>query len=258
MLKPLRKFGQNFLVDQNISKKIVNTFAPLENDLIVEIGPGQGALTSLLLLANPDLYAVEIDSRAAAELAIKFPGLKLIESDILKLDFSVFNTDKKIRVIGNIPYNITSSILFLINDNKTRISDALLMMQLEVANRLYAKPSSKEYGILTVLLGAFWNFELCFKVPPTVFIPRPKVQSAVVKLTSKDNPLIVTNYLIFSQFVKSCFNRRRKTIKNALSGTRFENLRFNEYDYILSKRAEQLSISEFINISNFIASTNEL
>jgi len=170
--KPLKKFGQNYLTDKNTILKIIDCFNPQKDDSIIEIGPGRGALTNELSKISYNIKAIEIDTRVIDELSNQFPNVKFINKDFLKLDFSeVFESDK-LRVIGNIPYNITSPIIFKLIESRTLFSDALIMVQYEVAKRMISKPNSKDYGILGVILNYFATVNLEFKIPPTVFVPK--------------------------------------------------------------------------------------
>ncbi|MCS7052979.1 MAG: 16S rRNA (adenine(1518)-N(6)/adenine(1519)-N(6))-dimethyltransferase RsmA, partial [Ignavibacterium sp.] len=165
MIKPLKKFGQNYLIDKNIIKKIIDIINPQPDDTIIEIGPGRGALTEYLAKYDSKVYAVEIDKRVIESLENRYPNIEFINQDFLEINLSQFNTDK-IRLVGNIPYNITSPILFKIFENNILIKDAILMVQYEVAKRMTAKVRNKDYGILAVLLQYFSETEICFKVSP--------------------------------------------------------------------------------------------
>ena len=255
--KPLKRFGQNYLQDQNIINKIIEEIDPKEDDLIIEIGPGQGSLTEKLISRNPNLIAVEIDNRVKDYLHQRFPSLRLIQKDFLDLDLNDFITKKnnRLRVLGNIPYNITSPILFKLFDNNLIIQDAVFMVQLEVAKRMTAKVGSKDYGILSVLINYFGNAKLSFKVSPNVFYPKPKVFSAIVHLNFNKNLTDTSFNSLFKNVVKACFGNRRKTIKNSLGNSIFAAINFNNCGVDLSLRAEQLTQDDFIKISKFI-STN--
>jgi len=183
-IKPLKRFGQNFLHDKNILIKIVKEIDPKPDDTIVEIGPGRGALTEHIYGKVNNFIAVEIDKRVIDDLSLRFPGLQLIQADFLKMDLdSVYKSKgKRIRIIGNIPYNITSPIIFKAIKNTNLIDDVVLMVQEEVAKRMIANKGSKDYGILAVILKYFSEPKLCFKVSPNAFYPKPKVTSAIVHI----------------------------------------------------------------------------
>ncbi len=252
-VSPLKRFGQNYLQDQNIIKKIISEIDPKENELIIEIGPGQGAITKMLLESKANLTAIEIDKRVIDELQTRYTDLQLLQSDFLKLDLNQFidSSEKKLRVVGNIPYNITSPILFKLFENNTIVRDAVFMVQYEVAKRMTAKMGSKDYGILSVLLEYFGNTKLAFKVSPNVFYPKPNVDSAVVHIyfnDKRDNPEF---NLMFKSIVKSAFGNRRKTMKNSLSNGIFAEVNFGDCGIDLSLRAEQLNVNDFIKLAEF-------
>ena len=252
---PLKRFGQNFLQDQNIVKKIISEIDPKENELILEIGPGQGAITSLLLESNANLTAIEIDKRVIDDLQARFINLHLLQSDFLKLDLNQFtnSSKQKLRVVGNIPYNITSPILFKLFENNTLVQDAVLMVQYEVAKRMTAKMGSKDYGILSVLLEYFGSNKLAFKVSPNVFYPKPNVHSAVVHINFNDKRNNSEFNSMFKSIVKSSFGNRRKTLKNSLSNGIFASVNFSDCGIDLSLRAEQLNVDDFIKLTEFIS-----
>jgi 16S rRNA (adenine1518-N6/adenine1519-N6)-dimethyltransferase len=252
-VKPLKRFGQNYLHDKNIIKKIVSEINPQRDDTIVEIGPGRGALTELIYCKTENFIAVEIDSRVIEDLKSKFPELNLIQNDFLKVDIStIINSNKqKLRVIGNIPYNLTSSIIFKTIRNAEFIEDAILMVQNEVAKRMTAKKGSKDYGILTVILNYFTDTQVCFIVSPNAFYPKPKVTSAIVHLRFKELTISKNKREMFINVVKACFGNRRKTLKNSLSNSIFKELNFSDSGIDLSLRAEQLDVKDFIELTDF-------
>ena len=251
-LQPLKRFGQNYLIDKNIIQKIVREFNPQKSDVVLEIGPGQGALTSELMNKVEKLYAVEIDKRVIESLALGFPIVTVINQDFLKLDLSSMNITAPMRIIGNIPYNITSPILFKLIENRSLVSDAMLMVQLEVAKRITAKEKSDDYGILGVLLNYFSDTKLCFKISPNVFYPKPKVESAIIHLDfTKELSSGVDNKL-FIQLVKAAFGNRRKTLKNSLGNSIFSEIDFSQAGIDLKRRAEELTIAEFVKIARWL------
>jgi len=252
-VKPLKRFGQNYLHDKNIIKKIVGEINPQPDDTLLEIGPGRGALTEFIYGKVENIIAVEIDTRVIRDLQSKFPDLQLIQKDFLKVDISkIYDSNKKkLRVIGNIPYNLTSSIIFKTIRNAEMIEDAILMVQNEVAKRMTAKKGSKDYGILTVLLNHFTNTQICFKVTPNAFYPKPKVTSAIVHLRFKKLIIPKEKREMFISVVKACFGNRRKTLKNSLSNSIFNELNFSDSSIDLSLRAEQLDVKDFIELTDF-------
>ena len=257
--KPLKRFGQNYLRDRNILKKITAQINPVPDDFILEIGPGNGELTEFIYDNSKDFYAVEIDTRVIENLQKRFSGLKIIQADILKLDLRTLERPrgKKIRIIGNIPYNLTSPIIFKLIDNIELISDAVLMVQYEVAKRMIANKGSKDYGILAVLLQYFSTPELCFKVSPNVFYPRPKVNSAVVQIRFKEKDFTNQYKQTFINVVKVSFGNRRKTIKNSLGNSIFKELNYTATGIDLTRRAEQLDIKEFEYLADYVLSKSD-
>lgn len=252
-LKPLKRFGQNYLLDQNILKKIVEEFNILPGDNIIEIGPGQGALTKLLLEKVNNVTAIEIDNRVTESLIDKFPGLKLINDDFLKIDLNqlVYRPGQKIRIAGNIPYNLTSPIIFKLIAGHELVQDAILMVQHEVAKRMNGKKGTKDYGIFSVILQLFTDVEYCFKVSPNVFFPKPKVHSAVVHIRFKELSLPPEVKESFIRIVKASFGNRRKTLKNSLSNSIFSKINFADSGVDLKLRAEQLDLSDFLKLAEF-------
>ncbi|HUX61302.1 MAG TPA: 16S rRNA (adenine(1518)-N(6)/adenine(1519)-N(6))-dimethyltransferase RsmA [Ignavibacteriaceae bacterium] len=252
-IRPLKRFGQNYLADDNILRKIADEINPKKDDLLIEIGPGFGALTKFLIEKVDNLIAIEIDERVIESLLTKFPGLHLITRDILDFDIEKLSKDEKskVRIAGNIPYNLTSPILFKLIENTNYVNDAVLMIQYEVAQRINAKRGTKDYGILAVLMQYFADVEFCFKVSPNVFYPKPKVFSAVIHLRFKNCDLLPEEKIYFIKVVKAAFGNRRKTLKNSLSNSIFGNLNFEGCGIDLSLRAEQLTIDNFLMLTKF-------
>ncbi len=253
-LRPLKRFGQNYLIDDNILNKIVKEINPSPNEFIIEIGPGLGALTKHLYEKTNNITLVEIDSRVVDELHDKYPELEIFHQDFLKLDLIEIASRKnaKIRITGNIPYNITSQILFKLIENINVVNDAVLMMQWEVAQRLRAERGTKDYGILAVIMQYFSEINLCFKVSPNVFYPKPKVNSALIHLNFNNLTLQELDKSFFIKTVKAAFGNRRKTLKNSLSNSIFGDINFNNCGIDLTLRAEQLSINDFLTLAEFV------
>ena len=252
--KPKKRFGQNFLQDENILNKIVKEINPQQDDHIIEIGPGYGALTVKLLSATNTLTAIEIDTELARNLKDKFSQLHLINEDFLEIDLSnLTSQQKKLRILGNIPYNITSPILFKLIENNEMIKDAVFMVQLEVAKRMIADRGTKDYGILAVILKYFAETELCFKISPNVFYPKPKVFSALVHLKFKILNQPVEEQRKFIEIVKAAFGNRRKILKNSLSNSIFHEIDFSNSGIDLSLRAENLSVDDFTKLTRHAA-----
>lgn len=246
-VKPKKKLGQHFLTDQNIARKIVDNLGPDVQD-VLEIGPGMGVLTQYLI-ERPELnlYVVEIDNESVEYLKRHFTGIKNIWSeDFLKADIASRFPDK-FNVIGNFPYNISSQIFFKVLELRNRIPETVGMVQKEVAERIAAPHGSKIYGILSVLLQAFFDIEYLFTVSETVFNPPPKVKSAVVRLRRNNLEALPCNEKLFIQVVKAAFNQRRKMLRNSLKEICSElPAKFAE------KRPEQLSVNDFIELASDI------
>lgn len=252
-LKPLKKFGQNYLTDKNIIKKIISEFNPQENDSIIEIGPGTGALTREIFNKVMQFKAVEIDTRVIDSLVNEMPGLEIINQDFLKLELAkVYPSKNKIRIIGNIPYNITSPILFKLIENRFSVHDALLMVQYDVAKRMTANISTKDYGILSVLLNYFADVKICFKISPNVFYPKPKVWSALIHIIFNKQTDSKLEDKFFINVVKASFGHRRKTLKNSLTNSIFADINLDSDTLKLKRRAEELSVSDFLELSTKI------
>jgi len=260
-LKPLKRFGQNYLKDPNIIRKILEEIDPKPGERIIEIGPGLGALTGAILQNSSELLAVEIDKRAAALLSKKFPELNILNEDFLSINLKnvyikKFESSKEktqlLRIIGNIPYNITSPVLFKMILNNELIRDSVLMVQYEVAKRITAKAGTKDYGILTVLLNFFSDTKFCFKVSQNVFFPKPNVFSAVIHLYFKEVKMSGEEKHIFINIVKAAFGKRRKTIKNSLSSSIFADIDFSNSGVDLSLRAEQLKAGSFLKLAEVV------
>jgi len=251
--KPKKRFGQNFLQDENILNKIVKEINPQPDDLIIEIGPGYGALTQKLLSSTENLIAVEIDNELSSSLKEKFPDLHLINEDFLESDLSkLTSSGKKLRIVGNIPYNITSPILFKLIENNKLINDAVFMVQLEVAKRMTSDRGTKDYGILAVVLKYFSETKLCFKISPNVFYPKPKVFSALVHINFKEITYPEEEQKLFIQIVKAAFGNRRKTLKNSLGNSIFHEIDFSNSGIDMSLRAENLNVDDFIALTKFV------
>ncbi len=251
--KPKKRFGQNFLQDENILNKIVKEINPQSADLIIEIGPGYGALTKKIISTTENLIAIEIDNQLAKDLKEKFPHLRIVNEDFLKTDLSKFDSgDKKLRVVGNIPYNITSPILFKLIKNNKLVKDAVFMVQLEVAKRMVANRGTKDYGILAVVLKYFAETKLCFKISPNVFYPKPKVFSALVHIHFKEIEKPEEEQKLFIQIVKAAFGNRRKTLKNSFSNSIFHEIDFSNSGIDLSLRAENLNVADFVTLTNHV------
>ena len=264
-----KKFlGQHFLKDLSIAQRIAETAYKGQSDevqstkekvRVLEIGPGMGVLTQYLL-KNPNiqLTAIEIDRESVVYLKEWYPELHLIEGDFLKLDLNIIYPEGEFNVIGNYPYNISSQIFFKVLDYKDRIPVCSGMIQKEVAERIASKPGKKAYGILSVLLQAYYDIEYLFTVDEHVFNPPPKVKSAVIRMTRNKRRQLDCDEELFKTVVKTAFNQRRKQMRNSLrallnvqrdnvQGTKEERL-----EWFLTRRPEQLSVDEFIELTKLI------
>ncbi len=248
---PKKRLGQHFLKDDNIAAKIVDSLGE-SNSNILEIGPGEGILTKHLLQKKGiHLNLVEVDREAVELLKNKYPDLRnnIIKGDFLKIDLSSY-FDQPFAVIGNFPYNISSQILFRILANRSLIPEVVCMLQKEVAERISSPPGNKQYGILSVLLQAFYDIKLLFTVSEKVFFPPPKVLSAVISLNRNSRNSLDCDESLFFKVVKTAFNQRRKTMRNSLSPLVKDKSELS--DTIFNKRPEQLSVNDFVFVSKLI------
>lgn len=237
--------------DSNISKKIVEGLVSKKLNSIIEIGPGMGILTQHLINSKTKTYFIEIDKESITYLNNVFPEIKdsIINEDFLKIDLAQFKAP--IGLIGNFPYNISSQILFKLIENREKIEELVGMFQFEVAKRICAPPGSKTYGILSVLVQAFYSAEFLFALSPHHFNPPPKVNSGVINLTKKNTQFLDCDEKLFFKIVKTSFQQRRKTLRNSLKSF---NLPINiKEDAIFEKRPEALSVDDFILLTNMIA-----
>jgi 16S rRNA (adenine1518-N6/adenine1519-N6)-dimethyltransferase len=245
-----KRFGQNFLVDRHYVERIVNAIDPRPGDRLVEIGPGLGALTRPLLERIGHLTVIEIDRDLAAALVTEFSGerLTLHGADALTFDFSVLGPS--LRVIGNLPYNISSPLLFHLAQFSTQLRDITVMLQKEVVQRMAATPATEEYGRLSVMLQVRFRVERLFVVPPGAFRPAPKVESAVARLTplASDRPHIADESL-FARVVASAFGQRRKTLRNALKLLATE-AELSDAGVDPGLRGEALAVADFVRLAN--------
>lgn len=244
-----KKWGQNFLTDSNLLDRIVRTVEPQENNNFLEIGPGDGSLTELIFPKVKKMVVVEIDPLLIKHLSIRsdLNGLHIIHGDILLQDIEDLPIEEPVRIVGNIPYNITSSIIFWLIEQLDFWDDAFIMMQKEVAQRLTANIGTKEYSRISVVVGAYLDMEMCFKIPPDVFIPKPKVESAIIRFTKKSSPIVADNqYVKFNKIVKMAFSKRRKMLRNSLNDFDIPVSIQEEIDF--TRRPETLSIEEFAKL----------
>ena len=253
-VNPKKSLGQHFLIDDNISKKIVENIDFKKFKKVIEIGPGKGALTNYLLHIKDILTLIEIDNESVEFLKSKFHKEKLdiIVEDFLKFDIeSAYPSEENILVIGNFPYNISSQILFKSIDNHKSVKSIVGMFQKEVAERIISKNNSKKYGILSVKTQLFYDAKILFDVSPNVFFPKPNVNSAVISLTRKDNLNINCDLELLDRIIKLSFQQRRKKIKNSLKKLDIQENILE--DSIFDSRPEQLTIEEFVKLTKKIS-----
>ena len=249
LVKPKKALGQHFLKDLQIARQIAETLDAYKGMPVLEIGPGMGVLTQFLLDAGHDLTVVELDRESVAYLEKNFPRLegRIFAEDFLRLDLSkIFSSP--FCVIGNYPYNISSQIFFRVLDYKDSVPCCSGMIQREVALRLASPPGKKDYGILSVLLQAWYNIEYLFTVSENVFDPPPKVKSAVIRMTRNERRSLGCDEALFKRVVKTSFNQRRKTLRNSMKpllGKEFPHYSLPIFD----KRPEQLSVEDFIELT---------
>jgi 16S rRNA (adenine1518-N6/adenine1519-N6)-dimethyltransferase len=250
-VRPKKSLGQHFLHDEAIARKIVEGLTAPLTEPVLEIGPGTGVLTKYLLEMGRDLKVAEIDRDSVAYLKKHYPALdgRIIEGDFLQLDLGTWFA-QPFAVIGNFPYNISSQIFFRLLDYRAQVSQVVCMLQKEVADRLAAKHGNKTYGILSVILQTYYHIDYLFQVSPGVFTPPPKVMSAVIRLRRNERTQLGCDPAHFVKVVKQGFNTRRKTLRNALKNL---NLTAEVSALpVMDKRAEQLSVEEFIHLSTLI------
>jgi 16S rRNA (adenine1518-N6/adenine1519-N6)-dimethyltransferase len=254
MVFPKKRYGQHFLRDENIARKILR-YLPPEYNTIIEIGAGTGALSKYLLEdKNRNPYFFEIDNESVQYLINTYPAIKekIIHADFLHFDLSVI--PDPFVIIGNFPYNISSQILFRVLENRNKIPVVIGMFQKEVAERIASAPGTKKYGIISVLLQAYYDIEYLFTVNETVFYPPPKVKSAVLRLKRNSVSQLDCDEGLFTKIVKTAFNQRRKTLRNALKSMVIPTFQgFDDILQLLSKRAEQLSVEDYCLLTRNIS-----
>ena len=247
-----KHLGQHFLIDMDIARRTAESLPLAGKTDVLEIGPGMGVLTQFLLQnSDINLTAIELDSESVAYLHKHYPQLRVIEGDFLQLDLNKMFPDTNFRIIGNFPYNISSQILFRMLDYKDKIPALCGMFQKEVAERIASPAGKKAYGILSVLLQAFYTVEYLFTISEDVFDPPPKVKSAVVRLIRNDVSKLNCNEQLFKTVVKTAFNQRRKTLRNSIKPLLGKESPIYA-DPIFDKRPEQLNVAEFVQLTNMI------
>ncbi len=250
-----KRFGQNFLVDDNIINQIVHAVNPKPDQRVVEIGPGQGAITGLLLESVPHLQVIELDRDLVPVLLAQFAKyreFKIHQHDALKFDFASLTSEAQptLRIVGNLPYNISTPLIFRLLSLKAHIHDMHFMLQKEVVQRLVAGPGNKNYGRLSIMAQYHCAIESLFDVPPESFDPAPKVNSAVARLQPYATPpFVAQNVQNFDKFIKQAFQQRRKTLRNGLKGL-VDDAEAERVGLDLTKRAENISVEDYIKFCN--------
>lgn len=249
-VKAKKHLGQHFLTDKNISRKIAQQFGAHQGcTRVLEIGPGMGALTSFLLENDEnEVWVMDVDTESITYLHEHFPQLegRILSADFLRENLTTYFGSEPFSVVGNFPYNISSQILFKCLEYRDQIPEIMGMFQKEVAERVAEKPGSKQYGILSVLMQAFYDIKYCFTVDEHVFDPSPKVKSGVIRLTRNERGSLPCNESKFIQIVKACFNQRRKMIRNSIKPF----IKDKEFEHrFLTTRPEQLSVDDFIELT---------
>ncbi|MDR0987876.1 MAG: 16S rRNA (adenine(1518)-N(6)/adenine(1519)-N(6))-dimethyltransferase RsmA [Prevotellaceae bacterium] len=253
VVRPKKFLGQHFLKDQSIARRIADTVDAYPTLPILEVGAGTGVLTGYLLEKQRPLRVVEVDYESTAYLRKTYPQLEehIIEDDFLQMNLSRLFGGRPFVLTGNYPYNISSQIFFKMLENKEQIPCCTGMIQKEVAQRIAASPGSKTYGILSVLIQAWYRVEYLFTVDAGVFDPPPKVQSAVIRMQRNDTVELGCNPELFRRVVKTTFNQRRKTLRNSLKPLLGKTQTLPE-EALLTKRPEQLSLEEFIHLTHYV------
>ena len=269
-IKANKRFGQNFLIDDNVLNKIINVADIKENELVIEIGPGLGNLSEYILLNSTYALLIEIDNNMITILSdrlSRYNNYKLVNKDILKIEIDSYIEEiennrnisfTNVKVIANLPYYITTPILFKLLQDSKRINEIVVMVQKEVAQRMVAKPKTKDYGILTLMVEYLTNSEIMIDVPRSSFIPAPNVDSAVIKLVKNDKYKIENEEVLF-ELIHKAFAQRRKKMVNSLVSNKFMNLSKEDIENILNKcgisinaRAEELSLNDYLSITKEI------
>ena len=254
-VRPKKNLGQHFLVDLNIAKRIADTVdEPYPTLPVLEVGPGMGVMTQFLVEKPRPLKVVEIDRESVTYLKNTLPSLDIISGDFLRMDLNEVFGGQQFVLTGNYPYDISSQIFFKMLDNKDLIPCCTGMIQHEVAVRMAAAPGNKQYGILSVLIQAWYNVEYLFTVEPDVFNPPPKVQSAVIRMTRNQTTDLGCDWQLFRRVVKTTFNQRRKMLRVSLRQLLpKDSSLFTSHASLLSLRPEQLTIPQFVELTNLVS-----
>ena len=252
--KPKKKFGQNFLINKNLSTKIASYIDVKNCDSLIEIGPGLGSLTKEIInidIAEKKFIEIDRDCVDYLQKSITEINGNIINEDFLKIDLNIFRSP--MVIVGNFPYNISNQILFKIYENRDIVQSMVGMFQFEVAERICSSKGSKKYGILSVLIQAYFDVEMKIKIRPNNFYPAPKIDSAVIKIV-KNRDHLNCDEKLFKEVVKTTFNLRRKKIRNSLKTLNYSQIKFD--NPIFDKRPEELGVLEFINLTNLLNNEN--
>jgi len=249
-----KRFGQNFLEDSSVIANIIGAIAPKSDDALIEIGPGLGALTQPLLKKAPHLQAIELDYDLIPHLQALSPQLIIHQADVLTVDFQSFVKEaQSLRIVGNLPYNISTPLIFHLLKQIHLIQDMHFMLQKEVVERMAAQPGSKDYGRLSIMVQYFCKVNYLFTVPPQAFKPAPKVESAIVRLLPHAQlPYVTKDFQQFSEMVRLAFGQRRKTLRNSLK-TLVNDEQWNLLEINATLRPEQIALKDFVKIANFLS-----
>lgn len=253
--RPRKRFGQHFLVDDQVITRIIDAIAPDQNDHLVEIGPGTGAMTRPLLARVKTLDVIELDRDLAARLRTSFQPdrLHVHETDVLRFSFrSLIKDNEKLHLLGNLPYNISTPLIFHLLEEASVISDMTFMLQKEVADRITASPGSRPYGRLSVMLQYRCHSEVLFDVAADAFDPPPKVMSTVIRLIPRTSPLPLIDERLFAKLIKQAFSQRRKTLHNVLKGVA-EDADLEFVGLSPQARSETISLQQFVLLANHLS-----
>ena len=255
-VRPKKNLGQHFLTDLNIAKAIADTVDACPGIPVLEVGPGMGVLTQFLMPKERELKVVEIDAESVAYLNEKYPGLRpnIVGEDFLRMDLGKLFDGRKFVLTGNYPYDISSQIFFKMLDNKDLIPCCTGMIQREVALRMASTPGNKAYGILSVLIQAWYDVEYLFTVDENVFNPPPKVKSAVIRMTRNGTDDLGCDWALFRRVVKTAFNQRRKMLRGSLKPLFQDGMPGEGFfaQYMMTMRPEQLTIRQFVELTNMV------
>ncbi|UTA48607.1 16S rRNA (adenine(1518)-N(6)/adenine(1519)-N(6))-dimethyltransferase RsmA [Simiduia sp. 21SJ11W-1] len=258
--KARKRFGQNFLIDQGIIGRIARAVGARPEEQVVEIGPGKGAITELLIADCPHLKVVELDRDLIPWLKVKFeqyPDFEVIANDALKVDFGALAGNRPLRIVGNLPYNISTPLIFHLLSFVGQVQDMHFMLQKEVVQRMGAEPGSKAYGRLSIMVQYWCRVEYLFDVGPQCFSPAPKVDSAIVRLTPRAEPEVaVHDHKVLQELVTAAFSQRRKTLRNTLKQLMSVEA-IEQLDFDTSRRPETISVAEFVGLANHLLALRE-